>query len=929
MTVRPWRLAHRGAVTAAGVLIEPGDRRDLAARRVLDAWTPGCEVVDLGEVWAVLWPTPRELRADAAPGAALTPLRRADGASLLTSIPLQRSEIDALTARGARGGDVVRARGGVASTHAVTGAPRLDPAPWIVLGDLDLAGVAIPLGDPPRPIAAPGAKAAAPWFASVTGNAVATAIHAAAAAEGGDEVPATLPWWMRAVAWVSGLFAARGAVRRVAETSELDALAGAPADAPEGSPEGAGLAAVARPSWWERLQARVASSLWGARLEKLLGDRQARYLNDVVAMFEEGRLHEALRRAIPLGGDDPDATERPLSWNIPAPRSDLSIALATATTRTAASPPDMHERLKAVYRRAVESLEREGRAEEAAFVLAELLRDPAAAVSLLERHGRFEAAAALADRARMAPTVRVRQWLRAGDRGRAFALARRYRCYEEAATLLDDVDADMAAWLRGEHAQHLARTGDLAGAVRAGERVPAMRARVLAWMDELIARGGPDAARALPGRVLADEGSFDFVRSRVLALCADRDRREERFALARSLDDAAKKGPSEPLETLTRPLIRALVRDAAVSGDAAEGALVSQLARRGADRALAVDLPRWPTFARVALGAIRAAPTAEPRAAARIDPGDRGLRALEDLAMLPDGRALLAFGESGAELWSRAGRRIHRFDEPCSRLVISPHGDRALALAPRGLSTRVARLELDALRASWWADLRLEASADEYDGDAWLVAQDGRVLELDATDPGAGALRVLAESPAAQGITARALDLQRGGDSYAALGWHEDRARGDAHSTQHAWSLVSGASTFSRALDTLGVAASPPALGAVDAWTARVARADRDDAGAWTLTLIQRAGRERWRLDGEALSLTARSGWVCALTRDAEGVTATLYNGERARVLRLLLAGATRAVARLQGELLLLGDDLGRVRVLELRYGGTALDLRV
>lgn len=929
MTVRPWRLAHRGTLTAAGVLVEPGDRRDRAARRALDAWTPGCEVVDLGEVWAVLWPTPKEVRADALPGAALAPLRRADGATLLASIPLQRSEIDALTARGARGGDVVRARGGVASTHAVTGAPRLDLAPWIDLGALDLASVAIPLGDPPRPIAAPGAKAAAPWFAAVTGSAVATAIHAAAAAEGGDEVPPTLPWWMRAVAWLSSLFAARGAVERAVEAPEPDAPADAPADPSPDAPAGAGLSAVAPPSWWERLQARVTSSLWGARLEKLLGDRQARYLHDVVAMFEEGRLHEALRRAIPLGGNDPDAAERPLSWNIPAARSDLSIALATATTRTAASPPDMHERLKAVYRRAVESLEREGRAEEAAFVLAELLRDPEAAVSLLERHGHFEAAATLADRARMGPTVRVRQWLRAGDRGRAFALARRYRCYEEAATLLDDVDADMAAWLRGEHAQHLARTGDLAGAVRAGERVPAMRAQVIAWMDELIARGGPDAARALPGRVLADEGSFDFVRARVLALCADRDRRDERFALASSLDDAAKKGPSEPLETLARPLIRALVRDAAVSGDAAEGALVSQLARRGADRALAVDLPRWPTFARVALDTMSAAPTAAPQGSTRVDPGDRGLRAVEDLALLPDGRVLLAFGESGAELWSRAGRMIHRFDEPCSRLVISPHGDRALALAPRGLSTRVARLELDALRASWWADLRLEASADEYDGDAWLVAQDGRVLELDATDPEAGALRVLAESPAPQGITARALDLQRAPDGYAALGWQEDRARGDAHSTHHAWSMVSGASTYSRSLDTLGGEAKPPALGAVDAGAVRVARADPDDAGLWTLTLIQRSGRERWRLDGEALAVTARSGWLCALTRDDQGVTATLYNTHRARVLRLLLAGATRAVARLQGAHLLIGDDLGRVRVIEQKYGGATLDLRV
>lgn len=916
MSVRPWRLAHRGTLTASGIALD-AERPERAARHVLDAWCVGCEVIDLGTRWALRWPTPRVVRADSLPGAPLVPLRGADGATLLSAIPLQRREIDALFAQGARAGDLVLARGGVASTHSLAGAPRIDPATWIDPGPIELAPSATALGDPPRPIGAPGA-AGPPWFSDVTGRAVATALHDAIAAEGAGEATPAMPWWMRAVSWLSSLLTARDAVKRVSARREL----------PDSATEPALAVAPAR-SWFDRLQSRVASSLWGARLERFLGERQARYLNDMVSMFEEGDLGEALRRAIPLGGSDPDAAERPLSWGIPSPRSRLDIELAPSTSRTAASPPDLHERLKAVYRRAAEQLDGEGRADEAAFVLAELLREPEAAVSLLERHGRFEAAAALADRAKMSPTVRVRQWLRAGDSGRAFALARRYRCYEAAATLLDAVDPARATWLRAEHARHLARTGDLASAVRAGGRVEAMRGEVVGWMDELIARGGVEGARALPGRVLADEGSFEFVRSRVLALCAADESRDARFALARSLDDAAKLRPSEALETLARPLIRALVRDAALSGDPAEGALVSQLAQRGADRALAVDLPRWPTFVRERLDAMRATPSATPRGAVRIDPDDRGLRAVEDLALLPDGRVLLAMGESGAELWSRAGRMVHRFDEPCARLVISPHGGRALALATRGWTTRVARIELDARRAAWWADLRLEAWADQFDGDAWLVAQDGRVIELDAADPAAPALRVLAESPAAQGVTARAVALQRGGDTLAALGWQEDRSRGDSHSTHHAWTLSTGAQLVARALDTLQGETPCPTISAVDASASLVVRADPVSDTTWSLTVISPTRRERLPLDGEALSLSARGGWICALTRDDAGVTATLYNPSLVAVSRLLLTRATHAVARIQDRSLLVADELGRVRVIELSHGATTLDIRV
>lgn len=916
MSARPWRLAHRGTVVACGVLIDHRDDPDDAARRVLACWEPGCDVIELPDAWVVLWQRPRARRADRAEGELLVPVRRPDGGTLRSTIPLQDKEIVAMIVRGARDGDVVRARGGIAESFPLAGAPRVDPSRWIDAGAVDLARAVVPLGDPPAAVTVQGVAAAAPWYDKGIGPGLAATLTATAGAMGAtQDVSAKLPWWMRAIAWLRARLAAQRTVRAAMRVERLP-------DAPAEDGPARAIARPPTPSWWDRVQAKVAGSLFGARLEKMLGARQAKYLQDVVSMFEEGRIHEALKRAIPLGASDPDAAEKPLSWSIPTARKDLAITLTPAATRTAASPPDMHETLKDLYRRAVETLDREGRAEEAAFVLAELLRDPGAAVSLLERHGRFEAAAALADRARMDPALRVRQWMRADQRDRAFALARRYRCYEPAATMLAKDHPDLADWLRAEHARHLAKTGDLLAAVRAGQRVAALRDDVAGWMDALIARGGPAGARMLPERVLADEGSFDDVRSRVLALCEGDGRRAERWVLADAMTAAtAGKAPSEALETLARPLVRALVRDAALSGDADEARKVAQLAQRGADRALAVDLPRWPTFPRAAL--------ATQDTARVLDAADRGLRAVEDAVLLADGRMLLAFGESGAELWSRAGRCVHRFDEPCARIVASDHGDRALALAPRGGSWRVASLDLDALRGAWWADLRLDAFADTFDGDGWIVAQDGRVLELDATDPAATALRALAVPGEARAIETRALALARSTTAVVVLARHVDRERGDAHSALHAWDPTSGRETASRALDTLGEASPVPLRCAVDPVTESVLRVDARPDGGWTLARIGRADRTQWALPGEPVSVARRGGWSGALTRGESGLTATLHNTADARCLRVELTRATTGTLRLDGEHLYLTDDIGRVLVLDLAYGRVVRDLRV
>ena len=93
-----------------------------------------------------------------------------------------------------------------------------------------------------------------------------------------------------------------------------------------------------------------------------------------------------------------------------------------------------------------------------------------------------------------------------------------------------------------------------------------------------------------------------------------------------------------------------------------------------------------------------------------------------DAAFLPNGLTAVALGEAGVRLLARGGRVVAELDQPAHRLVVSDHGDRAIALGKRGDSWRLARLDFSLRRAEAWCEARLDAFAPDYDGALWSVA---------------------------------------------------------------------------------------------------------------------------------------------------------------------------------------------------------------
>lgn len=115
---------------------------------------------------------------------------------------------------------------------------------------------------------------------------------------------------------------------------------------------------------------------------------------------------------------------------------------------------------------------------------------------------------------------------------------------------------------------------------------------------------------------------------------------------------------------------------------------------------------------------------------------ERGPSHLHDAALLPDGKLLLALGEAGACVLARDGRIVARFFEPAYQLVLSDHGDRAIAIAPRGPARRLAKLDLLQRRAQPWCDVSFDTFAATYDGSLWFVAKGDTAYAIDATAAG-------------------------------------------------------------------------------------------------------------------------------------------------------------------------------------------------
>lgn len=472
----------------------------------------------------------------------------------------------------------------------------------------------------------------------------------------------------------------------------------------------------AKPAQWRRWLSRLTL---GSRLRDLYGKRQAAYLRRMLDMFERGDLQEALRHAIPLGGE-PSGEQ---AFGTPERRQELKLGEARGASRAMLFPDDMQAHLRQLYRQSFTRLDREGRIEEAVFVLAELLHARQEALDYLERHQRFTQAAELALAWDMSAPLIVRLLCLADDWPRALQVARRDDAFNEAVLMLQGKWPEIANKLRLEWAEALTSKGLWLQAVEVIWNLPDERERAARWLLDAEAAGGGLAAAALVKRAILLPDTLETYRGYVQQLRDDPQRCEERAVLVRALLQHRSHGGS--LAWLAGAIVHAVLADVAQGLGPLLAHQVQLLVKLSSDKLLRVDLPTQLLQ--------RSKPTPLHSVLSTLEwvAGESGSRVIFDAVLLDDERYLLALGEAGTLVVDRHGAPLFSLAAPAWHIVLGHSRQVALVLARRDAVWRVSKLDLVQRRVIDLGVLVMEHFSRSFDGCAWTIGAERQVRVVD------------------------------------------------------------------------------------------------------------------------------------------------------------------------------------------------------
>ncbi|MCA8914714.1 MAG: hypothetical protein KDB90_04815 [Planctomycetes bacterium] len=185
-----------------------------------------------------------------------------------------------------------------------------------------------------------------------------------------------------------------------------------------------------------------------SRLQGLLGKQEAQ-LRDLLRRFREGNIEEALRRALPVGGEAGRGARASMSTNLPFHNLLYSLGNLIGGGSGGASmwftEPDVYGALVAEYRKAAEQARRDGDFRRAAFIYGKLLSDYRTAANVLQQGGLHRDAAILYLKKLNDPMSAARSFEAAGDVDEAVRLYRKIAQHVPAGDLLRKAGDEPAA----------------------------------------------------------------------------------------------------------------------------------------------------------------------------------------------------------------------------------------------------------------------------------------------------------------------------------------------------------------------------------------------------------------------------------------------------------------------------------------------------
>jgi len=649
-------------------------------------------------------------------------------------------------------------------------------------------------------------------------------------------------------------------------------------------------------------------------------------------MFEQGDVDEALRHAIPLSSIS-DSPILKMTLGLPGVRQNLRLnPFGRRPSSTMLLGQSLYSHLNQLYRSTFKRLEAQGRIEEAAFVLAELLRSNEETVAFLERNGRLREAAEIAEARELAPEIIVRQWFVAGEKERAIQVARKTGAFHGAVLRLEKSRHPAAPELRKLWAQSLADSGNVAIAVDVLWPLESERSTAVEWMRRAAAIGGRPGARSLARLIsVARDGHTEF-RTQAFELLQS-DSVEEAPARTEFAETLRKEPKSPQTQTLARLAARAILRDAGQGLQSLGPIPLRQLIDYSGDGALRADVPPRSPSRKVELNDLGAARQYS------IAADDRGSTQISEAVLLPNGTCAVAMGEAGLKLITRDGRTIAHFDEPADRVVVSDSGGKFITMARRGSVWCLSRVDVQSRRIATWCHAEISRFTTTFDGATWYIASGQDLYAIDATSRRLDALWRIPDLGHFVGpftLTSTKLEFVTYKDKNF---WFWEYQLPQLRLKNK--TLL----PFSRPLDTVreirlgscsesgifdcSTVLPPQETTAAETAVALAARQIlfRKTDGSWTEFLA--IGMDEQVLADPVIA----SNWLalCLASKSATLIQAYGYTKGAKPVLRIeiRIEGRCNPSVRFDGSLLTISDDLGHLRAYELTYGEQVRDLNL
>ncbi|WP_237067432.1 bpX6 domain-containing protein [Microbulbifer guangxiensis] len=475
--------------------------------------------------------------------------------------------------------------------------------------------------------------------------------------------------------------------------------------------------------FFKRVRIALSQLIFASKIGKAIGRAQARYIEKLMGQLGSGNLDEALRNAIPLSNLQDALRSQGPKMGSPKPRNSLQINThARASSQSISVADTLLGRLRALYEAAFEKLDKAGDYKKAAFILAELLRDIDRAVMYLEKHGQYKLAAELAEGQQLQPARVIRQWILAKDVERAMHIAILSGCYEEAITALGHSHPKEANILRWNIANLHYKAGNLQAAIDIAWPLEARREEIICWLKESYQLGGDIGAKHLVRLAAHDANNHADYLSEIHQALSDATPSAS-LAVYKEVVKLSADFKNTQIATL---VLRAYLRDVAGQKISHEPKIWDKLCKIAGDLTLRADARSLNFDGRLNKICLK------DQSAVIESVFDRAYgRRAQDCAVLQSGEMLIAFGESGVELWSSKGRKVKSFAVPCHSIVINDTGTRALLIARRSGYQVISKFSLKNCMVTYWLELRLSCWASSYDGTGWLVGYDDTVMMID------------------------------------------------------------------------------------------------------------------------------------------------------------------------------------------------------